>query len=125
MTVVAGTDVKLVRQRLSGAARQDIEDLLAWSEEHFGQAARQRYEALLACALQDVAQDTSRPGIQARPELGAAVFSYHLVCSRQRAAAKVMRPRHLLICRHTVSGVVDILRVLHDALEISRHLPAG
>ena len=40
MTVVAGTDVKLVRQRLSGAARHDIEDLLAWSDEHFGQAAR-------------------------------------------------------------------------------------
>ena len=125
MTVVAGPGVKAVRLRLSGAARHDIEDLLAWSEEHIGQAARQRYEALLACALQDVAQDTSRPGIQARPELGAAVFSYHLACSRQRVAAKVMRPRHLLICRHTASGVVDILRVLHDAMEISRHLPAG
>ena len=122
---VAGPGVKAVRLRLSGAARHDIEDLLAWSEEHFGQAARQRYEALLACALQDVAEDTRRPGIQARPELGASVFSDHLMCSRPRVAAKVMRPRHLLICRHTVSGVVDILRVLHDALEISRHLPAG
>ena len=122
---VAGPGVKAVRLRLSGAARLDIEDLLAWSEEHFGQAARQRYEALLACALQDVAEDTRRPGIQARPELGASVFSYHLVCSRPRVAAKVMRPRHLLICRHTASGVVDILRVLHDAMEISRYLPAG
>ena len=63
---LAGPAVKALRLRLSGAARQDIEDLLAWSEEHFGQAARQRYEALLACALQDVADDTSRPGIQAR-----------------------------------------------------------
>ena len=123
MMALAGPAVKALRLRLSGAARHDIEDLLAWSEEHFGQAARQRYEALLACALQDVADDTSRPGIQARPELGAAVFSYHLVCSRKRVAAKVMRPRHLLIARHTASGVADILRVLYDAMEISRHLP--
>ena len=83
----AGPGVKAVRLRLSGAARLDIEDLLAWSDEHFGQAARQRYEALLACALQDVADDARRPGIKARPELGAAVFSCHLVCSRKRALA--------------------------------------
>lgn len=123
--VVGSPGIKALQLRLSGAARRDIEDLLTWSEEHFGQAARLRYEALLVCALQDVADDTGRPGIQARPELGAAVFSYHLVCSRPRVAGKVMRPKHVLICRLTASGGVDILRVLHDAMEISRHLPTG
>jgi toxin ParE1/3/4 len=114
---------KAVQLRLSGAARDDIEDLLAWSEEHFGTGARQRYEALLACALRDVADEPHRPGVRARPELGRTVFSYHLSASRLRVAATVLRPRHLLIGRHAAPGVVDILRVLHDAMEISWHLP--
>lgn len=66
---------------------------------------------------------TSGPAVRVRLELSEAVFSCHLTSSRKRVAATVMRPRHLLIGRHAVPGVVDILRVLHDAMEISRHLP--
>jgi toxin ParE1/3/4 len=120
-----------LRLRISSAAKADIEDLLAWSEQRFGVAARRRYEALLTCALQDVAEDLSRPGVRARPELGAGVFSYHLFFSRKRAAkgstapaaGAVQQPRHLVVGRIVEPGFADILRVLHDAMEISRHLP--
>jgi toxin ParE1/3/4 len=117
------------RLRIASTARGDMEDLLAWSEERFGQAARQRYEAL-SCALLDIAEDVARPGVTARPELGSDVFSYHLFFSRERAAersvpgeGRVLRPRHLLVGRIAEPGLVDILRVLHDSMEISRHLP--
>lgn len=122
---------QVLRLRIADAARADMEDLLAWSEQRFGVAARRRYEALLAAALLDVAEDGSRPGIQARPELGAGIFSDHLFFSRKRAASgasgggagKVQRPRHLLVGRMAEPGHADIVRVLHDAMELSRHLP--
>jgi toxin ParE1/3/4 len=125
----AGPDA--LRLRISSAAKADIEDLLAWSEQRFGVAARRRYEALLTCALRDVAEDGSRPGVRARPELGAGVFSYHLFFSRKRAArgsavpaiGAVQQPRHLVVWRIAEPGFADILRVLHDAMEISRHVP--
>ena len=127
--IVARGKVPAVHLRLAGPARRDMEDLLAWSEQMFGPMARRRYEALLAGALQDIAENPARPGIQARPELGANIYSYHLSCSRRGAAARsgdmtrVRRPRHVLMLRMAEKGFVDILRVLHDATELSRHLP--
>jgi toxin ParE1/3/4 len=117
-----------VRLRLSGPARIDIEDLLAWSEDRFGVAARQRYEALLTAAPSDVAQDPARQVVEQRPELGSAVFSYHISHSRRSSEARsaagvVAKPQHLLAWRVAGDGTLDIVRVLHDAMELSRHLP--
>ena len=105
-------------------------DLLAWSEERFGVAARERYQDLLARALMDIAGDVARPGVRIRPELGLNVFSYHLFFSREgatrrsgHAKVKVLRPRHFLVGRIAEPGLVDILRVLHDSMEVSLHLP--
>jgi len=119
-----------VRLRVAETAKIDIEDLLAWSEQRFGVAARQRYEALLARALLDVSEDVVRSGVRARPELGAGMFSYHLHFSRKRAVthacqavSEVHRRRHFLVWRSAEDRLVEILRLLHDAMELSRHLP--
>ena len=120
----------VVRLRVASTAKEDIEDPLAWSEERFGVAARERYQDLLSRALIDIARDKARPGVRSRPELGLNVFSYHLFFSREgatrrsgRARAKVLRPRHFLVGRISEPGLVDILRVLHDSMEVSLHLP--
>jgi toxin ParE1/3/4 len=120
----------VVRLRIASTAKDDIEDLLAWSEERFGVAARERYQDLLARALMDIAGDVARPGVRIRPELGLNVFSYHFFFSREgatrrsgHAKVKVLRPRHFLVGRIAEPGLVDILRVLHDSMEVSLHLP--
>jgi toxin ParE1/3/4 len=113
-----------LRLRLAGPAQNDIEDVLAWSELNFGVTARRRYEALMARALRDLANDPARIGVRQRPELGSGVFSYHLFHSRRRTSThKVQSSRHLLLARMGEAGFIDILRVLHDAMELSRHLP--
>ncbi len=55
--------------RLTGPAASDIAELLEWSEETFGTPARRRYEALIAAALKDVAQDWQRAGSVRRDDL--------------------------------------------------------
>jgi toxin ParE1/3/4 len=112
--------------RLSATAETDIISLLAWTESHFGSVARRRYEMLLATALRDVVADPERLGSVARPELGPGVRSYHLFHSRKRSRtddAVVHRPRHVLLYRWANPDVIGIGRVLHDAMEIERHLP--
>jgi toxin ParE1/3/4 len=111
--------------RLTEAAEADIVDILAWSETEFGSAARIRYERLIVTALVDVATDPGRPGSLVRPELGPDVRSWHLRGSRERARGPngpVQRPRHFLIYRPLTAGRVAIGRVLHDAMELERHL---
>jgi toxin ParE1/3/4 len=111
---------------LSPAAETDIEDVLAWTHEHFGEAARLRYEELLAQAILDVAANPERPGSTSRPELSEAARTYHLYHSRNNvspAANRVKRPRHFLLFRIADTGSVEIGRVLHDSMDLARHLP--
>jgi toxin ParE1/3/4 len=113
--------------RLAAAAQADIVAALAWTQERFGEVARRRYGLLIAVGLRDIADDPGRPGSADRPELGATVRSYHLRYSRERARGVdgiVRSPRHVLLYRPLEPGLIGIGRVLHDAMEVERHLPA-
>lgn len=115
-----------MRYVLPAAAQDDIRDLLGWTHERFGAAARVRYQALLATALRDLAHQPARPGSVERPELGQGVRSWHLQLSRERARndpGVVRRPRHFVIYRVEAERIL-IGRVLHDAMELARHLDA-
>jgi toxin ParE1/3/4 len=114
----------MAHYRLSAAARGDIVDILTWTHEHFGEAARKRYEMLIVTALRDIAHQPNRPGSLERPELGESVRSWHPALSRDRArtdAGSVRRPRHFLIYQLD-DGLVVVGRVLHDGMELARHL---
>lgn len=114
----------MFRYRLSQAAQGDVLDILAWTHEQFGEAARLRYESLIVAALRDVASQPDRPGSLARPELGAGVRSWHLRLSREHmnpGEGVVRRPRHFLVYR-TEPRLVVVGRVLHDAMELARHM---
>lgn len=114
----------MLRYRLSDSAQADVISVLAWTHEQFGEAARLRYESLIVAALRDVASQPDRPGSLARPELGAGVRTWHLRLSRDHAtpgAQAVRRPRHFLVYRSEPALVV-VGRLLHDAMELARHL---
>ena len=114
----------MFRYRLPDAAQGDVLNILAWTDEQFGEADRLRNGSLIVAALRDVASQPDGPGSLARPELGAGVRSWHLRPSRdhmKRGAGVVRRPRHVLVCRFE-PGLVVVGRVLHDAMESARHL---
>lgn len=111
--------------RLAAAANADIIDILARSERDFGLVARRRYETLLSTALRDISEAPERPGSAARPELGGDIRSWHLRLSRERARSAdggVRRPRHLVLYTIIDDDTIGVLRVLHDAMELHRHL---
>lgn len=109
--------------RLSRAAISDVADALLWSEDNFGSAAARRYRALVAAALDDVAEDPVRVGSVERPEIGVGVRTWHLRLSRQGAAeGAVKRPRHLLLYRIESDDMVAIGRLLHDRMDIERNV---
>jgi toxin ParE1/3/4 len=114
------------RYILAPAAERDIEQILAWSHENFGERARLRYEALLVRAIEDIVDDADRAGSHARPEIAAEARKYHLHNSRDRVPripGRVSRPRHFLLYRTVLNGQVEIGRVLHDSVDLERHLP--
>ncbi|WP_432558168.1 type II toxin-antitoxin system RelE/ParE family toxin [Granulicoccus sp. GXG6511] len=110
--------------RISHAAQDDIASILAWTQDEFGAEARRRYAVLIATAIRDAASRPTGPGVTPRPELGDGVFSWHLARSRSRAPGKVRSPRHFLICRWD-GDLLVVGRVLHDAMELRRHVDSG
>jgi toxin ParE1/3/4 len=116
----------MARFVIAPIAEQDIASVLVWTEEHFGDQARLRYEALLIQAIIDVAKCPDLPGSHSRPEIAAAARTYHIFFSRSHVAAemgRVRRPRHFLLYRTRSDGAVEIGRVLHDSVDLARHLP--
>ena len=110
----------MAQLRLSALARADIVDILSWTGQRFGNQVLTRYEKLLSTSLRDLGADPVRLGSISRPELGDGVRSYHLRHSRDRF--DIARPRHLILYRIVDKPVVEIGRVLHDAMELERHI---
>ncbi len=111
---------------IAPAALEDIESVLAWTDAHFGEKARLRYEALLIRAIWDIVGQPRRAGSSSRPEITASARTYHLINSRKRVGrgiGQVRQPRHFILYRLCADGTVEIGRVLHDSMDIARHLP--
>ena len=118
---------RVLRPSLAPAARQDIREVLRWSEQQFGDTAAARYKALIKQAVRDIGADPERPGSKERPEiLIQGARTYHLKFSRSRVSgSKVNEPRHFLLYRRRDDGVIEVARILHDGRDLQRHLPEG
>lgn len=114
----------MARYVLTHAAQDDIVGIIAWSLDGFGGEAGQRYQALITAAIQEAASRPDDLARTPRPELGEGVFTWHLSQSRGASpGGLVRRPRHFLIGEQP-GEVLIIIRVLHDAMDLRRHLRA-
>ncbi|HZC16653.1 MAG TPA: type II toxin-antitoxin system RelE/ParE family toxin [Caulobacteraceae bacterium] len=107
---------------VTARARRDLFILLAISRTQFGLDAQRRYRLLLEQAIADIAADPHRAGVAWREEVSSEVWFYHSRHSRSRTppGQRVGRPRHVLIFR-VRQDQVEILRVLHDAMDFPSH----
>ncbi len=72
----------MAKYRISHGAQADIIDILRFTHNRFGDAARRRYQALIGAALEAVATAPQQVGSISREELGAGLRSIHLVYCR-------------------------------------------
>ena len=61
----------MAKYRISHDAQADIVDILRFTHNRFGDAARRRYQALIGAALEAVATDPQQVGSISREELGS------------------------------------------------------
>lgn len=113
----------MARYRLSGPAKADIASALRTSETMHGTEARIRYRALLTAALRRIAADPEGLSTVDRSELFEGIRSFHIRHSRgESREAPVGDPVHLIFYRALEPGLVEIVRVLHERMEPSRHV---
>jgi len=113
----------MARFRLARPAQLDLGNILATSAERWGAEGQQRYAAVLADAMRQVADEPQGPLTKNRTELRSGIRSFHVRHARRASdAAKVRRPVHVLYYRVAPRGVIEIVRVLHERMDPSRHL---
>jgi toxin ParE1/3/4 len=112
--------------RLAAAAEADFQDILRWTKNQFGEAQAHAYAQTLSAALQALAAGgPTTAGAKARDEIAKGLFTLHV-------ARHGRKGRHFVLFRiggdnagrGVAREVVEVLRVLHDAMDLARHLPA-
>ncbi len=84
-----------------------------------------RYLTLLEKSIAQLQLEPKRLGVKDLSGISRGLYGYHIRHSKGRAISDtgvVEKPRHLIIFR--VKGdTLIVVRVLHDSMELGRHLP--
>lgn len=112
-----------MRFRLSALARADLAAIVSTSDERWGEAARRRYTAQVRSAMLKVAADPHGVMTRDRSDLAPTIRSFHIRHARSLdRAVRVQEPVHVLFYRPIQPGLIEIVRVLHERMEPSRHI---
>jgi toxin ParE1/3/4 len=115
----------MARYRLSNPAKADIASMLRASETMHGTEARIRYRALVAAAMRRIAAEPQGLSTVDRSDVFAGIRSFHIRHSRgESAEAPVGDPVHVIFYRAVGPGPIEIVRVLHERMDPSRHIGA-
>ncbi len=101
--------------RLADRARGDFADIVRWTYQRFGLRQARSYATTLRRAVVALAAGPDLIDLRQRPELGKDIATLHV-------ARQGRRGRHLLVIRiDEAAGVIEILRILHDSMDLQRH----
>ena len=104
--------------RLTIAAERDFQSILTWTAEQFGEAQARAYAGTLTAAILALTDGPDVLTAKPRDEIAPGLRILH-------AARFGRRARHMLLYRAGPDAVIDVLRILHDAMDIERHVSGG
>lgn len=107
---------RLCQVRLSDHAEQDLIAISRWSAENFGPLQAEKYVETIFLAIESLRNDPRPIDANYRDELGAGVHILHI-------ARQGRKGRHFVVYRLTDEPILEVLRLLHDSMDLARHLP--
>src|SRR5262245_27939694 len=106
------------RVRLGAVAELDFANILKWTTEKFGARQARIYHDTLMQAVGELSSGPDVPGSRARDEIMPGLRALHV-------ARHGRRGRHFLLYRAVEGRIIEIGRILHDQMDLKRHLPPG
>lgn len=102
--------------RLAAQAELDFVEILAWTVENFGEIQAEIYAETLTSAIEALHDGPLLAGAQARNDIESGIRTLHV-------ARQGRRGRHFLVFRQIEDRCIDVLRLLHDGMDLARHIP--
>lgn len=107
------------RARLTAAAEVDFEDILLWTIDQFGDVQAHVYAETIVAALNALATGPTASGARKRDDILKGIITLHVARTGRKGRHVVM----FRVGRESDGDVIDVLRLLHDAMDLPRHLP--
>ena len=101
--------------RLARQAQADLDEILMWTSRNFGPVQTRTYATTIKLAIKALGEGPDALGAQARDEVRPGVRILHI-------ARQGRQGRHFLVFRAANGKIIEVLRILHDRLELARHL---
>jgi toxin ParE1/3/4 len=106
------------RVRLGAAAEVDFANILKWTTENFGARQSLIYRDRLIQAISELADCPDAAGSKARDEIMANLRTLHVTRQGRRGS-------HFLMYRAAPDSTIEIVRILHDRMDLRRHVPTA
>jgi toxin ParE1/3/4 len=104
------------RIRLGAEAKKDFARILKYTKDTFGPRQADVYRATLLEALAALDAGPDVPGSVPREEIRPNLRTLHV-------ARHGRRGRHFIMYRAAQGHVIEVVRILHDAMDLARHVP--
>jgi toxin ParE1/3/4 len=101
---------------LGSEAEKDFVRILAFTRDTFGLRQETIYETAILAAIAELDSGPDVRGSVSRDDLRPGIRSLHV-------ARQGRRGRHVIMYRARRENVIDVIRILHDAMDFARHLP--
>jgi toxin ParE1/3/4 len=104
------------RVRLSAQAEHDLASIVEWTTENFGVRQAKTYRTTIVQSIRELGLGPDIAGARKRDDIVKGALTLHV-------ARHGRRGRHLLLYRVVGMRTIEIGRILHDSMELRRHLP--
>jgi len=104
------------RIRLGDEAEKDFARILKYTKDTFGARQFDVYRVTLIEALAALETGANVLGSVARDEILPNLRTLHV-------ARKGRRGRHFILYRAAQGNVIDVIRILHDQMDLAHHIP--
>src|SRR5947208_2050842 len=104
------------RVRLGAAAELDFANILKWTAEIFGTRQAQLYRDMLVAAIGELVDGPDIVGSKGRDEITPGLRTLHVARRGRRAS-------HFLMYRLDAGTTIEIVRILHERMDLPRHMP--
>lgn len=106
------------RVRLTAAAELDFANIIKWTAENFGARQARIYQDLLAQTIDELTRGPDIVGAKVRDEIMQGLRSLHV-------ARHGRRGRHALMYLVPEGELIEVVRILHDRMDLRHHIPTA
>ena len=104
--------------RLAEQAERDLLGITLWTVENFGAQQARAYAETLSLAVEALHNGPDILGVTVREDMGPGIRTLHVARHGRKGS-------HFVVFRAAPKQIIDVLRLLHDRMDLARHLPSS